>query len=182
MASSSLRPPSSDGIAPVNWFRAKLRCSSADNLPSSAGMRPLSPFLGRSIRVTRCARRWTVTPSHWLMDVSVFHLRSAVPRRASLAASSALQSARRPALAELGTAAVPEHGDPWAAIGAPMTSAAATAASAPSAMRILLVMPVRCRPSEPTPRLLRLAIRVNEGEAVHQRVVAVVGGQRTTKH
>ena len=141
MAASFSSLPSSDGIAPVSWFRAKLRCSSADNLPSSTGMRPLSPFLGRSIRVTRCARRWTVTPSHWLMAVSVFHLRSAVPRRVSLAASSVLQSARRPALAELGTAAVPEHGDPCAAAGTPMMSARATAASAPSATRILFAIP-----------------------------------------
>ena len=38
MALSDLMEPSSLGTAPVSWFRARLRCSSADSRPSSAGL------------------------------------------------------------------------------------------------------------------------------------------------
>ena len=137
---SALRLASSAGIDPDSWLRARLRCSSADSRPRSAGIRPLSPSRCRSSRVTRCSRRCTLTPSHWVIGVPTAQLSLSDLSSALLLAISALQSATRPALEELGVATEPVQGDVLAIAGMAMTSARPMAASAPSAAMVRISM------------------------------------------
>ena len=140
MSVSALRLASSAGIDPDSWFRARLRCWSADSRPRSAGIRPLSPSRCRSSRVTRCSRRCTLTPSHRVIGVPTAQLSLSDLSSALLLAISALQSATRPALEEFGVATEPVQGDVLAIAGMAMTSATPMAASAPSAAMVRISM------------------------------------------
>ena len=103
------RLPNSTGMLPTSWLSLRFNTCSWERLPSPAGMLPVSLLPLRLNRVTRELE--TRIPSQAFMREVVLQLSEAVPRRVSLAASSTLQSATRPADSGSGTAMLLAHAD-----------------------------------------------------------------------